>query len=85
MQGNQIRNKQLIDDSIKFCIENIVMDDLVDSIAIFVGAELATTNALQQTFLKKRKGGGSVRGKAGNIDCGIQEGGEDTGCRRGCS
>ena len=33
------------------------MHDLDDSIASFVGAELVTTNALQQT-LKKQKGGG---------------------------
>ena len=51
------------------------MDDRDDSIATFVGAELATTNALQQTFLNKRKIVGSVHGKAENIHWGIQKGG----------
>ena len=55
MLGNQIRNKQLIDDSRKFCTKNVVMDVLDDSIATFVGAELTTTNALQEIFLKNEK------------------------------
>ena len=69
-----MQNKRLIDESSKFFVENIMMDDLDDCITSFVAAEHGSANVLQESFLKKRKGGGSVPGKARNIDRGIHVG-----------
>ena len=57
-----------------FFVENIMMDDLDDGITSFVAAECVSANVLQESFLKKRKGGGSVPGKARNVDRGIHVG-----------
>ena len=69
-----MQNKRLIHESSIFFVENIMMDDLDDCITSFVAAEHGSANVLQECFLKKRKGGGSVPGKARNIDRGIHLG-----------
>ena len=63
MQDIQLRNKRLLDSSFKLWVQNVVMDDLDDSIAALVGNELVSTSAVQQALGEKRKGGGSVPGK----------------------
>ena len=74
MQDIQLRNKQLLESSFKLWVQNVVMDDLDDSIAALVGNELVSPSAVQQAFGEKRKGGGSVPGEKTNIDCGMQDG-----------
>ena len=66
-----MQNKRLIDESSIFFVENMMMDDLDDGITSFVAAECGSANVLQESFLKKRKGGGSVSGKARNVNRGI--------------
>ena len=73
MQADPLRNKRLLEAAFKFWAENVISDDFDDAIGSFAADELMSS-AVHEFGSKKRKGGGSVVGKAGNIDRDRQEG-----------